>query len=118
MNINSFKHVLVPRMKKKLKPKNDNMKYRIAALAFTKSGNYIDIRYNGFREGLSNRKGAGLHAEQDLIHRYGNIIDTIYILRVGKSGDYLPIHPCETCSSIAKKRGIKIVCLHEEKRVI
>jgi hypothetical protein len=118
MNMNRLKYSVVPRMKKKLKPNKENLKYRIAAIAFTKKGNFIDIRYNNFREGLSNRKGAGLHAEQDLIHRYGNRIDTIYILRVGGSGDCLPIHPCEVCKSIADKRGIKIIPLHEELNLI
>ncbi len=116
--LNRLKYEVVPRMKRKLKPDKVNIKYRIAAIAFTKKGNFIDIRYNNFREGLSNRKGAGLHAEQDLIHRYGKRIHTIYILRVGKSGDYLPIHPCEVCKSIAEKQGIKIIPLHEEFNLI
>lgn len=116
--LNRLKYDIVPRMKKKLKPNKENLKYRIAAIAFTKKGNFIDIRYNNFRMGLSNRKGAGLHAEQDLIHRYGNKIDTIYILRVGGTGDPLPIHPCEVCKSIAEKRDIKIIPLHEELNLI
>lgn len=116
--LNRLKYDIVPRMKKKLKPNKENLKYRIAAIAFTKKGNFIDIRYNNFRLGLSNRKGAGLHAEQDLIHRYGNKIDTIYILRIGGGGDPLPIHPCEVCKSIAEKRGIKIIPLHEELNLI
>ena len=90
------------------------MTYRVVALAFTKNGNLIDIRFNNHRDYLSNRQGAGLHAEQDLIHRYGNRIHSIYILRVGNNGDYLPIHPCKTCARIAEKRGIKIIPLHEE----
>lgn len=117
-NVNQLKYNIVPRMKRKLKPNKENLKYRIAAIAFTKKGNFLDIRYNNFRCGLSNRKGSGLHAEQDLIHRYGNQIDTIYILRVGKTGEYLPIHPCEVCKSIAEKRGIKIIPLHEELDLI
>ena len=94
------------------------MTYRVVALAFTKNGNFIDIRFNSHRDYLSNRAGAGLHAEQDLIHRYGNRIDSIYILRVGNKGDYLPIHPCKTCARIAAKRGIKIIPLHEEFNLI
>lgn len=120
-SVNCLKYSIVPRLKKKLKTDDvakDKLKYRIAAIAFTKKGNFIDIRYNNFREGLSNRKGSGLHAEQDLIHRYGNRIDTIYILRTGGSGDCLPIHPCEVCKSIAEKRGIKIIPLHEELHLI
>ena len=118
MNLKAFKYTIVPKLKRKLKPNGGNLKYRIAAIAFTKRGNFIDIRYNGYREGLSNRKGSGLHAEQDLIRKYGNTIDTIYILRVGKTGDCLPIHPCDNCRSIALKMNIKIVCLHEELNLI
>lgn len=112
-----LRYELIPRMKNKCLQER-GMTYRIAAIAFTKKGNFIDIRYNNHRAFLSNRKGAGLHAEQDLIHLYGNKIDTIYILRVGGSGDCLPIHPCKTCAEIAKKRGIKIIPLHEELDLI
>lgn len=111
--LNRLKYELIPRMRRKCL-QDRGVTYRIAAVAFTKKGNFIDIRYNNHRMFLSNRKGAGKHAEQDLIHLYGNKIDTIYILRVGGQGDYLPIHPCKTCAAIAKKRGIKIIPLHEE----
>ena len=107
----------IPRMKKKCLQER-HVPYRIAAIAFTKRGNFIDIRYNQHRMYMSHRKGAALHAEQDLIHLYGNKIDTIYILRVGGTGNYLPIHPCKTCAAIAKKRGIKIIPLHEHLNLI
>lgn len=112
-----LKYELIPRMRRKLQ-KDRGVTYRIAALAFTKNGNFIDIRYNNHRDFLSDGPGAGLHAEQDLIHRYGNRIDTIYILRVGNSGKVRPIHPCKTCAKIAAKRGIKIIPLHEEFNLI
>ena len=108
-----LRYELIPRMRRKCL-QDRGMTYRVAAIAFTKKGNFIDIRYNNHRMYMSHRKGAGLHAEQDLIHLYGNKIDTIYILRVGGQGNYLPIHPCKTCAAIAKKRGIKIIPLHEE----
>ena len=85
--LNRLKYELIPRMKRKCL-QDRGMTYRIAAVAFTKKGNFIDIRYNNHRMYMSHRKGAGLHAEQDLIHLYGNKIDTIYILRVGGTGNY------------------------------
>ena len=117
---NKLKYDIIPRMKSKVSKNRENIKYKIAAIAFTKKGNFIDIKYNSFREGLSNRKGAGLHAERDLIAKYGKMIDTIYILRVGgsHSGNILPIHPCEICAKVANKLGIKIIPLHEELNLI
>ena len=112
-----LKYDIIPKMKKKCMQGRD-ITYNIAAAAFTKKGNFIDIRYNNHRMFMSNRKGAGLHAEQDLIHLYGNKISKIYILRVGKAGAWLPIHPCKTCMAIAKKRGIQIIPLHEEFHLI
>ncbi len=112
-----LKYEIIPRMRNKCLQER-GLVYRIAAVAFTKKGNFIDIRYNNHRNFMSHRKGAGLHAEQDLIHLYGNRIDTIYILRVGGQGNYLPIHPCKTCASIAKKRGIKIIPLFEEFNLV
>jgi len=116
-SLNRMKYQLIPRMRRKLE-KDHGMTYRIAALAFTKNGNFIDIRYNNHRDYLSNGYGQGLHAEQDLIHRYGNRIHTIYILRVGNGGEFRPIHPCKTCARIAAKRGIRIVPLHEELNLV
>lgn len=115
--LNRLKYELIPRMKKKIQPER-GMTYKIAAMAFTKKGNFIDIKYNKHQTYMAKRRGGGLHAEQDLIHRYGNKIDTIYILRVGGGGNVLPIHPCEICSEIARKRGIKIIPLHEELDLI
>ena len=116
-NLNRLKYDLIPKMKRKCQQER-GMTYKIAAMAFTKHGNFIDIKYNKHQTFTPKRRGAGLHAEQDLIYRYGNIIDTIYILRVGGKGNFLPIHPCEICSAIAKKRGIKIIPLHEELDLI
>ena len=105
-----LKYVLVPRMRNKCL-QDRGMTYNIAAAGFSKKGDLIDIRFNNHR--MSHRKGASLHAEQDLIHLYGNRVHTIYILRVGGNGNFLPIHPCKTCAAIAKKRGIKIIPIHE-----
>ena len=97
---------LVPRLAKKAFL-NSSMTYRVCAIAFTKRGNIVGIQMNGHRVSRSKRRGDGLHAEAELIRKFGRRISTIYILRVGNAGDPLPIHPCENCSKIAAKLGIK-----------
>lgn len=104
---------LIPRMAKKVKVDRGTT-YRIVAMAFTKRNNYLGMSMNGFRDHLSNRRGAGAHAEMKLIQKYGRQIDTIYLLRVGNALDPLPIHPCENCSKVIQKMGIKVILLHEE----
>lgn len=107
---------LVTRMQKRLEIKNTKMctpAYRIAAAGFTKRGNLLGIMVNSWRDLKTIRRGTGRHAEAALMKRFGQKLDTIYILRVGKVGDILPIHPCESCSKMAKKIGIKIIPLHQ-----
>lgn len=92
-------------------------KIKIAAVAFTKKGNFLGIESNGFRE-LSTGKndcfyGKGKHAEMALMKKYGKKIATIYLFRIGKSKTPLPIDPCPTCAKTAKKLGIKIIPLIE-----
>jgi hypothetical protein len=69
---------------------------------------------NGHRPFVSTRRGGGEHAETKLFKKFGRQIDRIYIIRVGKTCDPLPIHPCENCAKVAAKFGIKIIPLHEE----
>lgn len=113
MTINALT-ALVPRMANKLRP-DRGPTYRICAIAFSKKNNLLGISMNGFndRGGQSARKGAGKHAEAELIKKFGRRIEKIYILRVGNSVDPLPIHPCENCAKLAIKYGIKIIPLHE-----
>lgn len=103
---------LVPRLVHKLSKKRGNT-YRIAAAAYTKRGNLLGVETNGWRELCTTRRGTGKHAEAALIKKFGNRIDTIYILRIGRAGDILPIHPCECCQNMADKTGVKIVPIHE-----
>lgn len=93
--------------------KENNLRYRVAAAAYSKQGNLLGIEMNGWRELATVRRGTGKHAEAALIKRFGKKIDTIYILRVGNALDILPIHPCECCKNMAAKAGIKIVPIHE-----
>lgn len=79
--------------------------YKVSAIALTKKGNILGYSYCNHR---FNRYGGGIHAEQALIKRYGSRIDTILIMTVNKNGGILPIEPCEVCSKLADKLGIKI----------
>ena len=66
-----------------------------------KKNDVLGLQMNGHRESLSNRKGAGLHAEAELM-KYGKAIDKIYILRVGNSYDALPFILAKNCAKFAK----------------
>jgi len=88
--------------------------YRIGAIAFDKKGDVLGNACNTFRMGSKfigeqNRKGTGFHAEARLIKRYKTNIKTILIMRIGNSGNILPINPCPACAKLAEKLGIKIV---------
>ena len=96
------------------KAKFSRGKYRVIAIAFTKNGNFLGISMNSFRNGLSNRKGSGDHAETKLMRKFGKRIDKIYIMRFGARLSPLPIEPCQNCSKVADKYGIKIISLSNE----
>jgi cytidine deaminase len=103
---------LIPRLKEKMSVYRGSS-YRIVAVAFSKKGNMIGISMNGWRELETTRMGTGKHAEASLIKKYGKKVDTIYVMRFGRSADILPVHPCKCCKNMAKKAGVKIVPLHE-----
>lgn len=96
------------------KAKQSPSTFSVAAAAYSKNGNLLGLSVNGFKRlHTAMRRGAGFHAEHKLILQFGKKIDTIYIIRIGKNGDRLPIHPCGNCAKIADKLGIKIISLHE-----
>jgi len=90
-------------------------RYKIAAAAFTKHGNLLGYSTNNVSINFpSSRKGGGVHAERELMKKYGNKISYIILARVGALGDNnLPIHPCETCAKLAQQMNIKIFPIHE-----
>lgn len=92
------------------KAHKSDCKYKISAIGFDKKGELIGVTNNTHR---FLGKGKGLHAEMRLIRRYGNNIKTMIICRVGRSGIMRPIDPCETCSRVATKLGIKIQTIAE-----
>jgi len=82
--------------------------FRVSAIAFNKKGEAIGTSYCKFRMA---GKGKGIHAEESLIKRYSSNIKTIFICRIGRSGDILPIDPCPKCQKLAEKYGIKIISI-------
>lgn len=88
--------------------------YRVTAVAYSSKGDVLGYASNNVRKNLKPvRRGAGVHAERELISRYGNKIKYIVIARFGGGGDLLPIDPCETCQKVADKLGIKIIVLQD-----
>lgn len=77
--------------------------YRVAAIGLNSRGIIIGISTNTHR--LVNR---GWHAEERLMHRSPKSLSSILILRVGATGNILPIDPCKHCAKLASKRGISI----------
>jgi cytidine deaminase len=80
-------------------------KYKISAIGFDKHGKVIGTAFNRPRFG---RLGGSIHAEMNLMSRYGRNIRTILICRVNNRGEMLPIDPCEKCFAKACELGIKI----------
>ena len=90
------------------KAKQSQCAYKIAAIALSKKKNIIAYSINSFRFSKSN---GGIHAERELMQKYGSKIENIIICRVNKNGTLLPIEPCKTCQKIARKLNIKITAI-------
>jgi cytidine deaminase len=82
--------------------------YKVSAIGLNIKGDIIGTAVNQHR---INRYGGGLHAEINLIKKYGKKIKTIIICRVNKGGDILPIHPCDTCKKILDRMNIDIITI-------
>lgn len=93
------------------KAKQSTCNYRVVAIALDKNGKFIGIKANRIRshQNLKNEYRNSHHAEELLIHSMKpNIIHTILIGRIGRSGKLLPIDPCSNCAKLAEKYNIKI----------
>ncbi len=78
-------------------------KYRVCAVGIDNRDRIISIMTNTPR--LPYR---GMHAEERVIHASPRSLRRIMILRVGATGNVLPIDPCAHCQKLARKRGVKI----------
>ena len=86
------------------KAKQSICRFQVAAIGFDRRGKVLGVTNNRPR---IVKKGGGIHAEMDLIHRYRGL-SKIVICRIGKGGNLLPIHPCPACLRVATKLGIQI----------
>lgn len=92
--------------------------YRVSAIAFDAKGDVLGHATNShsanwnvcLRDGVG-RAGTGQHAERVLMRRYRNLVKTILICRIGRSGVMRPIDPCPTCRKVAAKYGVKIISI-------
>ena len=86
-------------------------KFRVAALGFNSEGVCVASASNRSR---FSHKGGGWHAEESLfvIARRKGIVK-ILICRIGTGSNLRPIDPCERCSKIAEKMGIRIETIME-----
>lgn len=95
----------------KKKAKDTPCKFKVSAIGFNTKGEIVIKTSNRPR---FSRFGGGIHAETKIfkLAKRKNI-KTILICRVGKTGNILPIDPCNRCKTIADKLGIKIISVKE-----
>lgn len=104
--------IIVLRLKKKAA--QSRSKYRISAIAFDERGDFVAQAFNGLPpDGVVGKPGIGIHAEWKLMMKYGSLIKTIIISRIGHSGEWRPIKPCGNCRALADKLGIKLTTIEE-----
>lgn len=101
-NMMTFDNTIITRAIKKAH--QSNCRYKIAALGFNFKGDFIGSAVNIPR---FKRKGGSIHAEMNLVAKYGTRIKTMIICRVSKTNDLLPIHPCKTCKRKLDELNIK-----------
>ena len=111
LSANSFGLIML-RLKKKAS--QSRSKYRISAIAFDERGDFVAQAFNGLPpDGVVGKPGIGIHAEWKLMMKYGSLIKTIIISRIGHSGEWRPIEPCGNCRALADKLGIKLITIEE-----
>ena len=59
------------------------------------------------------RFSGSIHAEKELMRRYGSNLKTIVICRINNKGTLKKIDPCQNCAEKAKELGIKIISIQE-----
>ncbi len=109
LSSNSFPIILKRLGKKAAQSKS---KYRISAMGFDYRGEFVAQAFNGVPpDGIDGKEGSGIHAEAKLMRKYGVLLKTIVISRIGHGGDWRPIEPCEKCRKLAEKLGVKLVTI-------
>jgi len=82
-------------------------RYKVAAIGLNRKGDVVTTAVNKPR--FSSHHG-GQHAEMEVIRKKKGVA-SIIICRVNKSGDLLPIDPCNKCAETCNKLSIKIYSL-------
>ena len=78
--------------------------YKICAIGFNRRGEYLGMVTNRPR---FHTKGGGVHAEIQLLRKFGKRVRSILLLRVTKGGKLIRIDPCLTCAKILKDLEIE-----------
>jgi len=86
------------------KASQSKCRFKVCAIGLNSKGDLIDAKCN---KSKIEKKGMGKHAEIELIKRHGRKIRKIILIRIGGTGNILPIDPCPTCSKIMQRYGIK-----------
>ena len=105
--------IIVKRLGKKAA--QSKSKYRISAMGFDKRGEFIAQAFNGLPQDGVIGPGSGRHAEAILMTKYGDLLKTIVISRIGHSGEWRPIKPCQNCKKMADKLGVKLITIDQCK---
>ena len=89
-------------------------RFRVGGIALNKKGEILGVAHNSFRKDnvVGERKGTGEHCEVRLIRRYRGNIKTLILIRIGNSGDILPIDPCPSCQALCDKYGITVLTIN------
>lgn len=92
-------------------------RFRIGGIALNKKGEILGVAHNSFRKDnvVGQRKGTGEHCEVRLIRRYRDNIKTLILMRIGNSGNVLPIDPCPSCQALIEKYGINVLTVSGSK---
>lgn len=104
------------------KATNSPCTYKISAVAFDRKGEILGHVTNSHSKNWNvldkcgvGRAGTAEHAERRLLQRYRDLVKTIVICRIGRSGEIRPISPCKTCLKVASKYGAKIISIMPEE---
>ena len=82
---------------------------------FDKRGEFIAQAFNGLPQDGVIGPGSGRHAEALLMAKYGDLLKTIVISRIGHGGEWRPIEPCHNCRKMADKLGVKLITIDQCK---
>lgn len=90
--------------------------YKVSAIGLDSKGDILghvtnshSKNWNVLEKENVGRAGTAEHAERRILARYKDLVKTIIICRVGRSGELRPIDPCPACQKVANKYGAKII---------